>query len=859
MIKARLRLVNFRILFLLVAALAVSQLLYGSVDNAIAGDNAWTPAGLQGTSVYSIALSRTFANDRTMFAATSNGVYRSTDAGGHWAKWAMDVSDAYAVAVSPAFASDKTVFVATKSGSLYWSRDGGIHWSKRNSTSTRYSGHVLVISPNYNRDKTLFYTASGDIYKSIDEGKTYSVVRKDTKASYIAAIAISRNYKYDKTVFLGEVLGNFGVYRSLDGGATWRRDRQTRAFWGGGVGALATSPNYVADKVVFAGGRGGLARSANGGSTWRHAGGDIETDRGDVLSIVVSPRFATDRTIYAGTSQGRVYKSIDSGFHFQRLSRGGLPGKEVCSLAIAPTYPAEKRLFAASENMALYSVVLSPDTLLATVPGAPDGKEGWFKTSPEISLSTDKPATTLYSWDAATTATTYSAPYQLPGEGIHNLRYRSLDSLGVSETTQTREFKLDETLPSNPTLITSTTHSIDTTSSTKTVEVDIRGAADMVSGVKGYAISWSRDETATPPSLVDVGTTESTSTIHLSKYLPDGKWYMNLKTRDVAGNWSEPTSFGPLIIRGRPGHVLRVNPEIPNGKNGWYRSAAQTTLSTDETATLYFQWDSTDTAGWTTHSTLSPLALTPPEGIHTLYYYSIDSDDETSTLDSKTYQKDTHAPTSRVAVPLLSSDEVTGDIFNVSWRAADQAPGSSPVTYNVDYKVLADGRWLRWKTGVTVTAAGFRARSQGQTHYFRVRAVDRAGNVSPYSPVRSTIVPLDDRRAPASIWFSAAGGFPDSYGTTLQRSYRQGAGLLYLFRGSKVYVVARKGPGRSQAAIFIDGKFRGVVDTYASGVKPRQRIFQSSVSGTQTHELVILNLATEGRQLLEIDAIGFLN
>ena len=58
-------------------------LLCGSVAPiAAAGTNVWTRSGLAGESVVTLAIDPTAP--RTLYAATSNGVFKSTDAGTNW-------------------------------------------------------------------------------------------------------------------------------------------------------------------------------------------------------------------------------------------------------------------------------------------------------------------------------------------------------------------------------------------------------------------------------------------------------------------------------------------------------------------------------------------------------------------------------------------------------------------------------------------------------------------------------------------------------------------------------------------------------------------------------------------------------
>jgi len=77
--------------------------------------------------VRSLVFSPDFASDRTVFAGTDNGLFRSRDAGATWTPIGVG-RPLSAVAVSPAFAEDQTLLAATADGDLSISRDGGQSW-----------------------------------------------------------------------------------------------------------------------------------------------------------------------------------------------------------------------------------------------------------------------------------------------------------------------------------------------------------------------------------------------------------------------------------------------------------------------------------------------------------------------------------------------------------------------------------------------------------------------------------------------------------------------------------------------------------------------------------------------------------
>ncbi|APU14590.1 OmpL47-type beta-barrel domain-containing protein [Actinoalloteichus fjordicus] len=93
----------------------------------------------------------------------------------------------------------------------------------------------------------------------------------------------------------------------------------------------------------------------------------------------------------------------------------------------------------------------APVTTASTTPSEPDGQEGWYTTSPvQITLEATDDAS-----DVATTEyrigdgdwTTYEEPITLTDDGTHTVDYRSTDTAGNTEDTQTLDIALDTTAP----------------------------------------------------------------------------------------------------------------------------------------------------------------------------------------------------------------------------------------------------------------------------------------------------------------------------------------------------------------------------------------------------------------------------
>jgi photosystem II stability/assembly factor-like uncharacterized protein len=124
------------------------------------------------------------------------------------------------------------------------------------------------------------------------------------------------------TVYAGLSLG--GIFRSLDGGATW-------SFAGAGLKLHDAVRSIVVDvrqpEKVWTATSQGIYRSTNGGKSWAR----VLTSGG--TSLVQDP---SSRTLYAGSDSGPMLRGTDDGTSWHTLS--GSP-QAVFNLAIDPFHP----------------------------------------------------------------------------------------------------------------------------------------------------------------------------------------------------------------------------------------------------------------------------------------------------------------------------------------------------------------------------------------------------------------------------------------------------------------------------------------------------------------------------------------
>jgi len=345
--------VNLKLLLILFAVFLFTAL------PSWAGMNQWTSIGPYvgnrpyGGYVLSLAVSPNYANDRTVFTGTANGVYKSTNGGASWIQINNGLPSGHggvnSLAISPNYAADDTIFAGgLMEEGFYKSTNGGESWTHVNTGLTTHLDS-FAFSPNYATDGTVFGgTWDGGVYKSTDNGNSWTQVITGLTNTNVIALAISPNFLTDGTVFAGT--GYDGVYKTTDSGQSW-----TSVNSGGPAGmrtfSLAISPNYATDGTVFAGTMdGGVYKSTNSGAGWTQVNTGLTNTY--VLSLAVSPNYANDSTLFAGTGNG-VYKSNNGGASWTSINVPTL-NPNVNSLAISPNYATDSTVFSTSADDGTY-------------------------------------------------------------------------------------------------------------------------------------------------------------------------------------------------------------------------------------------------------------------------------------------------------------------------------------------------------------------------------------------------------------------------------------------------------------------------------------------------------------------------
>ncbi len=381
----------------------------------------------------------------------------------------------------------------------------------------------------------------------------------------------------------------------------------------------------------------------------------------------------------------------------------------------------------------------TPPDVQARVSG-PAGNAGWYKGPAQVDLSIEDsgsgPDQLRYRLNGGPwqqTSSAVSLPISAPGR--HVLDYYGQDRAGFLAGPFMTVVRVDPDPPAAPIAV-----AISPTmwSYAGQWTVNWRNPSD-ASGVALAHWSWQ------PPANAGAGQTVPAAGQSLNLTPPaEGVHDLYLWLEDTAGNASlgQMVALAGAIRYDATPPALEVQVQPAAGPSGWFRSPVQVTIDTSDSLS------GLDVVTWQLNNqppAASLSFLVSDDGIHTLRVRSVDQAGNAS-LDQRQLRIDTQAPLAQL-MPLPAYHRDTQ--IPVQWAGSDgetttdsatQADGSdaSPFTgsgldrFEVQVRQGAAGEWQAWDPGAGATSGVFTGQ-RGQTYSFRVRAIDTAGNVSPWA------------------------------------------------------------------------------------------------------------------------------
>ncbi len=285
------------------------------------------------------------------FGAAHGGVWKTNDAGLHW----HNVSDHYfnypAIgALDVSLSNPDVIYAGTGEGlqrqyispgdGVYKSTDGGETWTHVGLQETRHISRLRIHPTN---PDIVYVAAMGDmfgpnpergVYRTMDGGKTWKQIlfRGETTGSVDLAIdqsnpeVILASMNHHVTYPWDEESGGptSGLFRSTDGGDTWTEVTRNPGMPKGLVGKIGIAISPADSDRIYAfieadGGAGGIYRSDDGTATWQMTHQDLkQLEIPNSYNHITADPLDPD-TVFIQPISGFL-KSTDAGHTFEYMS-----------------------------------------------------------------------------------------------------------------------------------------------------------------------------------------------------------------------------------------------------------------------------------------------------------------------------------------------------------------------------------------------------------------------------------------------------------------------------------------------------------------------------------------------------------
>jgi hypothetical protein len=468
------------------------------------------------------------------------------------------------------------------------------------------------------------------------------------------------------------------------------------------------------------------------------------------------------------------------------------------------------------------SVMLSVSASDATSPVS------YVALSNDGSTWTTRPYAASQSWTLST------------GDGSKTVYAKWRDAAGNWSAVKSDTIVLDTTAPAGS--ITIAAGAASTASAAVSVSVP---ATDTGSGVTQIALSndgatWTtRSYAASQSWTLSVG--NGTRTVY-------AKW------RDGAGNWSAVKSDTITLDTAAPTGSLTI------ASGARYATSTSVSLAVPASAVSGVSQValSNDGATWTTRSYGATQAWTLPatNGTRTVYAKWRSGAGLWSGIASDTIVLDTVAPTATGPTNgFVAGSSQSGSSMSVAlgWAGADATSGIA--RYELGQSIDG-GAYATVSTSLT-SANLTRALAAGHTYRFRVRAIDRAGNIGAWAYGSSFHLSAYQESSSRIHWSGTwHTGSSASYWAGHDRyASAAGAKASLTFTGRGFAWVGSTGPNRGYAKVYVNGTLVKTINLHASTTHNRRVLFAKSWTTSASRTITIRVSGTAGHPRVDLDAL----
>jgi photosystem II stability/assembly factor-like uncharacterized protein len=280
---------------------------------------------------------------QTIYVATIQGFFKSTDGAKTWQNLSSGLNSTYILCIAVDPIVPNRLVIGTKSDGLYLSNDGGSTW--KNAWFERTDKQV--ISVHIATDGMFWAGTVRGLFYSKNQGETWM----DGKISGRVDAVITHPQDPNK-VWCSKLYK--GIYFSSDKGNTWQLSNsgiKTGSFGYDHALKFVFNP-HMTSQLYACMVSGDVCKSSNLGESWISIRSQIHWQH--INSIWYDPDHVSE--IWAATKDNGVYRSLDDGQTWSKFGEG-IDGKELTAIKTINT--TDRAVIVGSEGKGLYKHVVS--------------------------------------------------------------------------------------------------------------------------------------------------------------------------------------------------------------------------------------------------------------------------------------------------------------------------------------------------------------------------------------------------------------------------------------------------------------------------------------------------------------------
>jgi photosystem II stability/assembly factor-like uncharacterized protein len=270
--------------------------------------------------VRDLALSPSYPDDPFVAALTQeHGLLVSEDDGASWDLVPIGAHQGIALSLSPTFGDDGQLWISATGGVVLYSEDRGRSFATRaiqlDGAPLEGDLHDLQALPS---DRVLGLTGQDAALCSSDDGDTWDLCDTGIPEASPHQQGSWGHYRWlDGRGSIAALAAWEGLVLSKDGGRTWDESCFLLPHY---TRTIAFSPQYPDDPSLWIGSYGsGLVVTHDGGETWSVQGEGQHAQH--VQAVALSPTYSDDPVVFAVADRA-LWRSVDGGIEFEAVDLG---------------------------------------------------------------------------------------------------------------------------------------------------------------------------------------------------------------------------------------------------------------------------------------------------------------------------------------------------------------------------------------------------------------------------------------------------------------------------------------------------------------------------------------------------------